>query len=88
MQPVYPASPIPPGLKAPVPKTPWNITSGLFTRIQGQPDGHFVRCEVLPTDPEAAFVLQLLHALQTSWLCHRKIYCIHNPDQTQSFEAE
>ena len=33
MQPVQPALPIPPGLKAPVPKTPWNITSGLFARM-------------------------------------------------------
>jgi hypothetical protein len=87
MQPVHPTAPLPPGLKAPVPKTPWNITSGLFARIQGQPDEHFVRCEVLPTDPEAAFVLQYFMHSKPHGYAIRKIYCIHNPDQTQSFEG-
>ncbi len=87
MQPVHPTAPIPPGLKAPVPKTPWNITPNLFARIQSQPEGSFVKCEVLPTDPEAAFVLQYFMHCKPHNYAIKKIYCIHNPDQTLSFEA-
>lgn len=87
MQPVQPASPIPPGLQAPVPKTPWNVTPGLFARIQNKPDGAFFQCEVLPTDPEAAFVLQYFMHSKPHGYAIRKIYCIHNPDQTQTFEG-
>jgi hypothetical protein len=87
MQPVQPTQPLPPGLKAPVPKTPWNISPGLFTRIQSQPEDPFARCEVLPTDPEAAFVLQLFMHSKPHNYAIKKIHCIHNPDQTQSFEG-
>jgi hypothetical protein len=87
MQPVNASQPIPSGLKAPVPKTPWNVSPQLFARVQNQPGDPFTKCEVLPTDPEAAFVLAYFMHQKPHNYAIKRIYCIHNPDQTLSFEA-
>ncbi len=93
MQAINPSAPIPPDLKAHVPKTPWNISLDLFARIQNQPQPQnqskdaFKKCEVLSTDPEVAFVLQYFMHQKPHKYGISKIYCIHNPDQTSSFES-
>ena len=84
---MQPVQPLPPGLEAPIPKTPWNVTPGLFARIQSQPGDSFTRCEVLPTDPEARFILHHFMHSKPHGYAIRKIYCIHNPAQTQTFEG-
>jgi hypothetical protein len=82
--------PIPPQLPVPVPKTPWNMSQRLFERIQNQPSdpqSPFKSCEVLSTDPEAAFVIQYFMHNKPHQYGIKKITCIHNPDQTQAFEG-
>ena len=47
----------------------------------------FTKCEVLPTDPECSLRPPIFMHQKPHNYGIRKIYCIHNPDQTLSFEA-
>jgi hypothetical protein len=91
MQKINPTQPsIPVGLKVPNPKTPWNVSDDLFQRLQNQPSNPqqpYKKCEVLPSDPEIEFVKEYFWHHKPNKYGIKKIYCIHNPDQTQNFES-
>ena len=88
MQKINPSLPIPSGLTAPVPTTPWNISPVLFDRIKQAPTDPSVpykKCVVLSTDPEAAFILQYFMHQKPHNYGIKAIYCIHNSAQTNNF---
>jgi hypothetical protein len=84
------SQPFPSDLKSllPNPRTPWNVSSLLFNRIQAQPaDQPFRLCEVLNTDPEFNFILKYFESQKSAGYSIKRIVCIHNPDHTQVFEG-
>ncbi len=86
------ASIIPPGIKQdlPHPKTPWKFSNPIFERMGKLPWGQgqaSKKCEVLPSDPECAFILKYFNHNKPANYGIAKIYCIHNPSLTNGFEA-
>jgi len=51
-------------------------------------DKTFKSCEVLPSDPEYAFVQEYFNHQRPPGSCITRIACIHNPAHTTAFEAE
>ena len=74
------------------PRTPWNLHEDLFERVRDAewttPDRTFKSCEVLPSDPEYAFVQEYFNQQRPPGSCITKITCNHNPAHTTAFEAE
>ena len=72
------------------PKSPWKMSDPLFARTGKQPWGEgqmHKKCQILPSDPECEFILKYFNHQKPSGFGISKIYCIHNPSQTQGFEA-
>jgi hypothetical protein len=81
--------PLPPGLKSylPYPETPWRVSPDLYTRVQGaKGSGAYQRCEVLPSDPEHAFILTYFQAAPPVNRHINAAYVIHNVPATGQFE--
>jgi len=84
------SSSIPHGLRAPVPETPWNFSPTLFERVRSQPDDPsfpFKRCKVLPSDPEADFILRYFMHSKPPKYGIKAIWAIHHPQQAKFFES-
>mgnify|MGYP001377393839 CR=1 FL=1 len=97
MTPVSPHTTIPSNLKSllPQPKTPWNVSSPLFERVSQQPwitssEGKLLykKCELTPDDPECAFLLRYFNHQKPAGFGISRIYCIHNPSLTNSFQDQ
>ncbi|NGX42785.1 MAG: hypothetical protein K940chlam7_01073 [Chlamydiae bacterium] len=84
--------PIPTSLKEtlPFPTTPWKLNLDLFERVRkgGYTDMSYKTCEVLPSDPEYAFVFRFFVHQKPPAFGIRRIICIHNPSHTKQFEGE
>ena len=87
------ALPIPDGLATLLssPKTPWQISPNLFERARKLASSDatkpYVACPVSPSDPEYDFVVKYFLNQKPPGLGIQSIECIHNPVQTQVFEA-
>ena len=87
------ALPIPDGLATLLssPKTPWQISPNLFERTRKLASSDatkpYVACPVSPSDPEYDFVVKYFLNQKPPGLGIQSIECIHNPVQTQVFEA-
>lgn len=72
-----------------LPKTPWQISPGLFDRIQKQqmtePKAYKVTL-LNSSDPEYAFIFKYFYYNKPSKYGIRSISCVHNAGQTQAFE--
>ena len=89
-----PASPlpIPPDLKSSLfdPETPWHLDPSLFQKLQNQPPivgESFKKCDLPSNDPLSQFVVKYFFHHKPPNLGIKRIFCIHNPAQTQAFEA-
>jgi hypothetical protein len=83
------SQPIPSNLKSqlPNPQTPWNVSPVLFNRLKAQAsDQPFKLCEVLSSDPDFSFIFKYFEYQKPPGYSIKRIVCIHNPDQTGSFE--
>src|SRR5690349_2978273 len=84
---------IPPNLKRylPQPDIPWLISPELFKRITSQPfqqEMQYRRCQILPSDPEFAFILEYFNHDKPPHYGIKNIYCIHTGSHTQAFESK
>ncbi|MBS0649275.1 MAG: hypothetical protein JSS10_08650 [Verrucomicrobia bacterium] len=92
MNPALPSNsqPFPPNLKSLLsnPRTPWNVSPSLFSRVQAQAsDQSYKLCEVLSTDPDFNFILKYFEHQKPPGYSIKRIVCIHNPDHNQVFEG-
>lgn len=73
------------------PKTPWHISPKLFERIKNemtlQSAKSFVAVQVTNQDPEHAFIMRYFQHQKPPHYSIKNILCIHNPDQTKTFEG-
>ncbi len=69
--------------------TPWLLSDSLFQRVRApsaQKNLHH-ECEVRPSDPEWDFVHSYFFQYAPLTYSIKRIFCIHNPPQTEQFEA-
>ena len=72
----------------PYPETPWRMSPDLYTRVQTAPGpSAYKRCEVLPSDPEHAFIFTYFQAAAPVNRHIKAAYVIHNASATSQFEA-
>lgn len=80
-------SPLPEDFQAPVPSTPWYVSPQLWNRIPKEDSSQtYQKCEILPSDPEAAFVLLYFMHSKPPKYSIKKIYVVHSATQTLNFE--
>ena len=71
------------------PLTPWLLSDSLFQRVRA-PSAEKTRhheCEVLPSDPEWDFVNAYFFQYASLVYSIKRVFCVHNPAQTEQFEA-
>ncbi len=69
--------------------SPWLLSESLFQRVRApsaQKNLHH-ECEVLPSDPEWDFVTSYFFQYASLTYSIKRVFCIHNPLQTEQFEA-
>jgi len=68
-------------------KTPWQISQGVFERMQQQQgDLKYRKVQLLPTDPDWRFVWRYFHYDKPKTYCIKQIFCVHERHQTKAFE--
>lgn len=71
-----------------LPNSPWRLSPTVLKRIPQDSSNRFQKWELLPTDPETAFVTNsFLHSKPHKYAI-AKIFCIQNPYHLQGFEVE
>ena len=72
----------------PNPNTPWLMSQEVFQRVQlTNSTGSYKKCEITSKDPEWKFVFQYFEMQKPENRHIGRVYCIHNPDATRSFES-
>ncbi len=69
--------------------SPWLLSPSLFQRVRApsaQKSLHH-ECEVLPSDPEWDFVNSYFFQYAPLTYSIKRVFCVHNPLQTEQFEA-
>ena len=82
--------PIPLNLRKELPDAfiPWGISDRVFSNMQPQgTKGLYKKAQVLPTDPEWRFVLQYFYHDKPTKYGIKGVYCVHERDQMQAFQA-
>ncbi len=85
-----PTWPIPSGLKGllPYPRTPWLLGQELLRRIGEQPSrDSYQAIEVLSSDAEFKFILKYFEQQKPPGYGIKRMMCVYNPIQMQSFES-
>ncbi len=69
--------------------TPWMLSPSLFQRVRASSaqKGIHHECEVLRSDPEWDFVNSYFFQYAPLNYSIKRIFCVHNPSQTEQFEA-
>ena len=68
--------------------SPWHLTPKVLHRMPMSDDKKFRKWELLPADPETAFVTKCFTQSKPPGYAIAKIYCIHNALLLQNFEAD
>ncbi len=69
--------------------SPWMLSDSLFHKVRApsaQKNLHH-ECEVLPSDPEWDFVHSYFFQYASLTYSIKRVFCVHNPLQTEQFEA-